>query len=90
MIIAYICTDSINHTISLHRRICHSYQYEIINKPYSPFKNNKCMKQMKSLLLLLSLCICMNINATVYSGNCGANGDNVKWTLDTETGLLEI
>ena len=45
---------------------------------------------MKTVLLLLSLCICMNINAEVYTGNCGANGDNVKWTLDTETGLLEI
>ena len=48
------------------------------------------MKQMKTVLLLLSLCICININAEVYTGNCGANGDNVKWTLDTETGLLEI
>ena len=48
------------------------------------------MKQLKSVLLFLSLCFCMNINAEVFSGNCGTNGDNVKWTLDTETGLLEI
>jgi len=26
----------------------------------------------------------------ICSGNCGANGDNVKWTLDASTGVLEI
>ena len=28
--------------------------------------------------------------AEIYSGNCGANGANVTWTLDTGTGVLEI
>ncbi|MBO5511008.1 MAG: leucine-rich repeat domain-containing protein [Clostridia bacterium] len=29
-------------------------------------------------------------SAEVYSGECGAQGDNVTWTLDTETGILKI
>ena len=29
-------------------------------------------------------------HAEVYSGNCGAEGDNVKWSLDTDTGVLAI
>ena len=28
--------------------------------------------------------------AAEYTGTCGADGDNVTWTLDTDTGLLEI
>ena len=28
--------------------------------------------------------------AEVFSGTCGANGDNLTWTLDTETGALVI
>ena len=42
---------------------------------------------LAALMLLLGS---VNMNAEVYSGNCGDNGDNVKWTLDTETGLLSI
>ena len=30
------------------------------------------------------------VSAEVYSGECGAQGDNVVWTLDTETGVLLI
>lgn len=26
----------------------------------------------------------------VYSGTCGADGDNLTWTIDTETGVLQI
>ena len=48
------------------------------------------MKQFRTLFLLLFLCFCIDMNAVVYSGDCGDNGDNVKWTLDTETGHLEI
>ncbi len=29
-------------------------------------------------------------NAADYSGECGADGDNLTWTLDTSTGVLEI
>ncbi len=28
--------------------------------------------------------------AEIYSGTCGANGDNLTWTLNTETGVLNI
>ena len=55
---------------------------------------------MKKLLLLASIFTAMLLcmvaflvlpaSAEVYSGNCGTEGDNVTWTLDTETGLLEI
>ena len=39
-----------------------------------------------AVLLLISV----SMNAEVYSGDCGEQGDNVKWTLDMETGLLSI
>ncbi|MBQ2758608.1 MAG: leucine-rich repeat domain-containing protein [Clostridia bacterium] len=29
-------------------------------------------------------------SAATYSGTCGADGDNLTWILDTETGVLEI
>jgi hypothetical protein len=43
----------------------------------------------KKLFLFLLICIlnALSINATVYSGSCG---DNVKYSLDTETGVLSI
>ncbi len=51
---------------------------------------------MKKLLYLLT-CVIMLIallvvsaSAEILSGECGANGDNVTYTLDTETGLLTI
>lgn len=30
------------------------------------------------------------IHAEIHSGNCGISGDNLQWSLDTETGLLNI
>ena len=32
----------------------------------------------------------ISASATVYSGDCGAQGDNVRWSLDTETYVLTI
>jgi len=53
-------------------------------------------KRMLSVLLAFAL-LCTMLpqlaffaNATFYSGSCGAQGDNLTWTLDTETGLLTI
>ena len=48
----------------------------------------------KSLLFLVVFALLWGGVATVqartYSGECGADGANVTWKLDTETGLLEI
>ena len=38
---------------------------------------------------LLGTCL-INASAEVFTGNCGIDGDNVTYKLDTETGLLEI
>ena len=48
------------------------------------------MAKKLSLLFLICILSALSINATVYSGSCGANGDNVKYSLDTSTGLLSI
>ena len=40
--------------------------------------------------LLLSLFVWSAAMAEVFSGTFGANGDNLTWTLDTETGALVI
>ena len=54
------------------------------------------MKRMKKLLLvvaavaLLTVLFCVTAFAETYSGNCGAEGDNLTWSLDTETGTLTI
>ncbi len=53
------------------------------------------MKKSKLLMVLLIVTLGVVImsftaSAEVYSGECGAEGDNVTWTLDTETGVLEI
>jgi hypothetical protein len=40
------------------------------------------------LTLLGLLSFCLAIRAEVYSGECGDNGNNLTWTLDTETGKL--
>ena len=42
------------------------------------------IKQLLTAILLLCSVV---VNATVYSGTCGTN---VNWSLDTETGVLEI
>ncbi len=43
-----------------------------------------------TILLVLLLCCGISASAEVISGNCGAEGDNLTYTLDTDTGLLEI
>ena len=46
---------------------------------------------MKKLtLLFICLLSVLKISAEIYSGACGANGDNVKYSLNTETGVLKI
>jgi hypothetical protein len=47
------------------------------------------MKQI--CLFLLTLCFCSpNMTAETLTGTCGANGDNLTWSLDTESGVLTI
>ncbi len=53
-------------------------------------------KRLFSLILALAL-LCtllpqaaLTASAETYSGICGAEGDNLTWSLDTETGLLTI
>ena len=53
------------------------------------------MKKLKLLVIVATLicaitALCVTTNAATYSGECGANGDNLTWTLDTATGVLEI
>lgn len=48
------------------------------------------MKKASLLLFVISLFMSLTSNAEVLSGNCGKNGDNLTWTLDTESGLLKI
>jgi len=45
------------------------------------------MKKKLSLLFLICILSALNINATVFSGSCGTN---VRYSLDTSTGLLSI
>ena len=49
---------------------------------------------LTSLFTIIMLCtvmlFAMPVSAEVVGGDCGAQGDNVKWSLDTETGVLEI
>lgn len=40
--------------------------------------------------LLIAMSLAYGANAEVVSGNCGEDGDNVKWELDTENGVLTI
>ena len=52
-------------------------------------------KVVKNVLLITSmvlLCFAvgMTASAATYSGECGAEGNNLTWTLDTETGVLKI
>ena len=54
------------------------------------------MKKLGKLLFfaaitaLLTCLLCVALSATQYSGNCGKDGNNVTWSLDTETGVLKI
>ena len=48
------------------------------------------MNKKLSLLFLICILSALNINAEVYEGSCGSDGDNVKYSLDTSTGLLSI
>ena len=48
------------------------------------------MTKKLSLLFLICFLSALNINAEVYEGSCGADGDNVKYSLDTSTGVLNI
>ncbi len=53
------------------------------------------MKLKKILLIwgIISVCLLfcgISVSAEIYSGNCGADGDNVTWSLNTETFRLEI
>jgi hypothetical protein len=44
------------------------------------------------MVMLAIFCIgyTTEADAATYSGSCGANGDNVKWSLDTTTGVMNI
>ncbi len=43
-----------------------------------------------AILLILLSCCCISAHAEIYSGECGIEGDNVTYTLNTDTGVLEI
>lgn len=64
------------------------HDFSIQTKQKLQKKNYKQISIMKKLfLLLLLLCGAMNSWAEVVTGNCGTN---VTYTLDTESGVLEI
>ena len=53
------------------------------------------MKRLVAMILCVAMLtgvftLAFPVSAATYSGSCGADGDNVKWTLDTETGKLTI
>ena len=50
-------------------------------------------KLQQLMFTLFAVMVCASVNATVYSGNCGASGGNeptdaVQWSFDTNTGTL--
>ena len=47
------------------------------------------MKQ-KVFLASLMLLFCTFLSAETYNGTCGAQGNNLTWSLDTETGVITI
>ena len=59
-----------------------------IDNMYADNKQTKpIMKKKLTLLFLICFLSALNINATVYSGSCGTN---VRYSLDTRTGVLKI
>lgn len=52
------------------------------------------MKKWLSLIyvfVFITVVTAFSVNAEIVSGNCGVKyGDNVKWELDTESGVLTI
>ena len=61
-------------------------------------RKEKTMKKLITILAVLAILVSsialVTVSAatekTVYSGTCGADGDNLTWTLDTATGELVI
>ncbi len=53
---------------------------------------SKIRRKLLLILTMVLLCFALSLvaNAQTYNGNCGVNGDNLTWTFDTETGILEI
>lgn len=59
--------------------------------------NSRAVKNLKKVLLVFLLCLLsivflpVKANAAdiIHSGNCGANGNNVQYTIDSE-GVLTI
>ena len=41
-------------------------------------------------IALLSIAFCGIVSAEIYTGDCGLDGDNLTYKLDTSTGILEI
>ena len=51
------------------------------------------MKKLLSILLVVLMIVSivpLSVSAESVTGECGAQGDNLTWTLDTETGCLVI
>lgn len=49
------------------------------------------MKRLRLISTLVILSVCFSLHAEIVSGTCGAyGGDNLTWTLNTESGLLKI
>ena len=52
----------------------------------------KCLSLLLSVIMLCAMLpmTALTAHATVYNGDCGADGDNVTWSLDTASGVLTI
>lgn len=58
-------------------------------------RKNTSSMSFKILFIVLAVSVILSAfifsaSAATYSGTCGADGDNLTWILDTETGVLEI
>ena len=51
---------------------------------------NGCLYRLMCVLLLGVYALGGTVSAATYSGNCGADGDNLTWSLNTSTGVLTI